>query len=120
MKGSGVGATYDRNREVLWLLDQAKITVARRQVRTGRARRVVEVGRPRAAGELHSPHAEPLTSTPKGGVIDADEITIALTPATPKQPDQRVRQPGVARQQPDRGGRRRQARRRPCRHATST
>src|SRR4051812_3216215 len=28
MKGSGVGATYDRTREVLWLLDQARISVA--------------------------------------------------------------------------------------------
>ena len=27
MKGSGVGATYDRNRDVLWLLAQAHITV---------------------------------------------------------------------------------------------
>ena len=28
MKGTGVGATYDLNREVLWLLDRAHITVA--------------------------------------------------------------------------------------------
>lgn len=28
MRGSGVGATYDQNREVLWILDQAKIAVA--------------------------------------------------------------------------------------------
>ncbi len=28
MKGTSVGATYDRNRDVLWLLDQAHITVA--------------------------------------------------------------------------------------------
>ena len=28
MKGSGVGMTYDQRREVLWLLDQAQITVA--------------------------------------------------------------------------------------------
>ena len=28
MKGSGVGATYDRNRDVLWLLAEAHITVA--------------------------------------------------------------------------------------------
>ncbi len=28
MKGTGVGASYDQNREVLWLLDQAHITVA--------------------------------------------------------------------------------------------
>lgn len=27
MSGSGVGATYDRNRDMLWLLDQARITV---------------------------------------------------------------------------------------------
>src|SRR4051812_45296956 len=27
MAGSGVGATYDRPREVLWILDQARITV---------------------------------------------------------------------------------------------
>ena len=28
MTGTGVGATYDRDRDVLWLLDQAQITVA--------------------------------------------------------------------------------------------
>jgi lipopolysaccharide export system protein LptA len=28
MKGQGVGATYDRNRDVLWILDQAGMTVA--------------------------------------------------------------------------------------------
>ena len=28
MKGAGVNATYDRNREVLWILEQARITVA--------------------------------------------------------------------------------------------
>jgi LPS export ABC transporter protein LptC/lipopolysaccharide transport protein LptA len=28
MKGQSIGATYDRNRDVLWLLDQAHITVA--------------------------------------------------------------------------------------------
>jgi lipopolysaccharide export system protein LptA len=28
MKGSGVGATYDRNRDVLWILDQARVTSA--------------------------------------------------------------------------------------------
>jgi LPS export ABC transporter protein LptC/lipopolysaccharide transport protein LptA len=28
MKGTSIGATYDRNRDVLWLLDQAHITVA--------------------------------------------------------------------------------------------
>jgi lipopolysaccharide export system protein LptA len=28
MKGTGIGATYDRNRDVLWLLDQAHVTVA--------------------------------------------------------------------------------------------
>ena len=27
MKGTGVGATYDRNRDVLWLLAEAHITV---------------------------------------------------------------------------------------------
>jgi lipopolysaccharide export system protein LptA len=28
MKGTGIGATYDRNKDVLWLLDQAHVTVA--------------------------------------------------------------------------------------------
>jgi lipopolysaccharide export system protein LptA len=28
MKGTGVGATYDKNRDVLWVLDQAHVTVA--------------------------------------------------------------------------------------------
>ena len=52
MKGSGVGATYDRNREVLWLLDQAKITVAPDKSGQGALDASVEVGRPRPAGEL--------------------------------------------------------------------
>ena len=38
MTGSGVGATYDQNREVLWILDQAKINVTPDKARARRPR----------------------------------------------------------------------------------
>ena len=56
MTGKGVGATYDRNRDVLWLLDQAQIAVdagreGRRHARGHRRHR-----RPRARRPLHPAH----------------------------------------------------------------
>ena len=90
MKGSGIGATYDRNREVLWLLDQAKISVAPEKSGQG----ALDASS-KAAGLARRENYIRLTGTAhitaEGRLIDADEITIALTPATPKDPDQRVR-----------------------------
>ncbi|MEN3339601.1 MAG: hypothetical protein V7647_3277 [Acidobacteriota bacterium] len=90
MKGSGMGATYDRTREVLWILDQAKISV------TGdKAGKGALDASSRAAGLARQENYIRLTGAAhinaEGRLIDADEITIALTPATPKDPDQRVR-----------------------------
>ena len=90
MKGSGIGATYDRNREVLWLLDQAKITVAPDKSGQG----ALDASS-KSAGLARQENYVRLTGTAhinaEGRLIDADEITIALTPATPQQPDQHVR-----------------------------
>lgn len=89
MKGSGVGATYDRNREVLWLLDEARITVA-----ADRAGQGALEASSKAAGMARLENYIRLTETAHinagGRLIDADEITIALTPATPQDPEQRV------------------------------
>ncbi len=91
MQGSGVGATYDRNREVLWLLDQARITVTPDKGGQGAL-----VATAKAAGMARLDNYIKLTG---GGhleadarVIDADEITIMLTPATKEAPDQHVQQ----------------------------
>lgn len=79
MKGTGVGATYDRNREVLWLNDQAHITVAADA--KGEGAMDATAG---AAGLARADHYVRLTRnahiTAQGRVIDADDITIMLTP----------------------------------------
>jgi len=85
MKGTGVGATYDLNREVLWLLDRAHITVAADD--KGQGRLDATAG---AAGMARAEHYVKLTGNGhidgEGRVIDADEITILLT-----DDDERVR-----------------------------
>ena len=79
MKGTGVGATYDRNREVLWLLDQAHITVAA----DAKAQGALEATSARrgdgAARALHAADRNGGAHHAEGRVIDADEITIQLT-----------------------------------------
>ena len=84
MQGTGVGATYDFNRDVLWLLDRAHITVAAAD--KGQGRLDATAG---AAGLARAEHYIRLARnghiTAEGRVIDADEITILLT-----QDDQRV------------------------------
>jgi lipopolysaccharide transport protein LptA len=89
MKGSGVGATYDRNREVLWLLDRAYITVMPDSTGKG----ALEASS-KAAGMARLENYIRLTEKAHidadGRLIDANEITIALTPATPQDPDQHV------------------------------
>ncbi len=78
MKGSGVGATYDRDREVLWVLDQSHITVAEGPGGQG----AIEATSG-SAGLARAEHYLRLTRngrmTSEGRVIEADEITVRLT-----------------------------------------
>ena len=82
MQGTGVGATYDFNRDVLWLLDQAHITVAADD--KGQGQLDATAG---AAGLARAEHYIKLTRnghiTAEGRVIDADEITILLDTGRP-------------------------------------
>ena len=78
MTGSGVGATYDRNREVIWLLDQAHITSPADSKGQGALEATAT-----AAGMAQAEHYMRLTKPAhieaEGRVIDADEIVIRLT-----------------------------------------
>jgi lipopolysaccharide export system protein LptA len=78
IEGTGVGATYDRNRDVLWLLDKAHITVAADQ--KGQGALEATSG---AAGMARLEHYMRLTGhgqiNAEGRLIDADEILIPLT-----------------------------------------
>lgn len=85
MKGTGVGATYDFDREVLWLLDRAVITVVADDKGEGALEATAG-----AAGMARAEHYLKLIRsghiTAQGRNIDADEITIRLS-----DDDQRVR-----------------------------
>jgi lipopolysaccharide transport protein LptA/LPS export ABC transporter protein LptC len=85
MQGTGVGATYDFNREVLWLLAKPHVTVTADEKGQGAIDATAE-----AIGLAKADHYLKLTRsahiTAEGRVIDADEITILLT-----QDDERVR-----------------------------
>lgn len=78
MKGAGVGATYDLNREVLWILDKANIGVAADA--SGQGQLEATSG---AAGLARQEHYIRLSRNghivANGRVTDADEITIQLT-----------------------------------------
>jgi LPS export ABC transporter protein LptC len=78
MNGTGTGATYDFNREVLWLLKNARIKVAPDD--KGQGALDATSG---AAGMARADHYLKLTGAGhingEGRVIDADEITIVLT-----------------------------------------
>lgn len=84
MKGTGVGATYDFNRDVLWLLDRAHINV----VSDGKGQGALDATAG-AAGYARGAHYLKLERnghiSGEGRVIDADTITIQLT-----EDDQRV------------------------------
>lgn len=77
-RGKGIGATFDRNREVLWILDRAQLTVA--PGRDGRGAISTASG---SAGMAKADHYIRLTTnariTGEGRVIEADDITITLT-----------------------------------------
>src|SRR3954462_4069058 len=85
MHGTGVGATYDFNREVLWLQAQPHVSVTADEKGQGAIDATAE-----AIGLAKADHYLKLTRTAhikaEGRVIDADEITVLLT-----ADDQRVR-----------------------------
>ena len=78
MQGTGVGATYDQNREVLWLLDQARITVAADEKGEGALEATSG-----AAGLARPSHFIQLTRggriVSEGRTLEANDITIHLT-----------------------------------------
>ena len=78
MNGTGVGATYDFNREVLWLLAQPHVTVAPDEKGQGALDATAE-----SSGLARADHYLKLTRaahiTAEGRVIDANDITIHLT-----------------------------------------
>lgn len=80
MKGSGVGATYDRTREVLWLLEQARIKVEANP-KTGQGG--VE-GTAGAIGLARADHFVRLLRdahlSGEGRIVQADDLVIRLTP----------------------------------------
>jgi LPS export ABC transporter protein LptC/lipopolysaccharide transport protein LptA len=84
MQGSGVGATYDFNREVLWLLAQPHVTVSADEKGQGAIEATAEsIGMAKAEHYLKLTRSAHITA--EGRVIDADEIMILLT-----EDDQRV------------------------------
>ncbi len=84
MNGTGVGATYDFNREVLWLQAQPHVTVAPDDKGQGAIDATAEaIGMARADHYLKLTRAAHITG--EGRDINADEITIFLT-----EDDQRV------------------------------
>ena len=78
MTGSGIGATYDRNREVLWILEKSQIKVAADKNGTGGID-----GEADTAGMARAEHYMRLTRnarlTGEGRTMAADEIIITLT-----------------------------------------
>lgn len=79
MKGSGVGATYDHKRDVLWLLDKARVTIAPDATGAGAAEATAG-----AIGMARAEHYLRLTRTPvvrtTERTIEAEEITVLLRP----------------------------------------
>jgi lipopolysaccharide transport protein LptA len=77
-RGSGVGATYDQNREVLWILERARIEVAPDQKGAGQLDSSAN-----AAGIARADHYVRLTGnariTSEGRTATGDEITVDLT-----------------------------------------
>jgi len=78
MNGTGVGATYDRNREILSLAEKAHITAAADQKGQGALEATAD-----AAEMAQIEHFVRLTGhghiTAEGRVIDADDIVLLLT-----------------------------------------
>ena len=78
MKGSGVGATYDQNRNVLWLLKDARVSVAADAQGKGAAE-----GSAASAGFARDEHYVRLTGGGKmvseERTLEADDITVQLS-----------------------------------------
>lgn len=78
MKGRGVGATYDRNRDVLWLLDSAHITVKADE----KGRGAMEADA-KSIGLARQDHYVRLTGEARieaeGRTIRGDEIVVTMT-----------------------------------------
>ncbi len=78
LKGTGVGATYDQNREVLWLLKDARVSVAADEKGQGAAE-----GSAVSAGFARGDHYIRLTGSARitgdGRDATADDITIQLS-----------------------------------------
>ena len=113
MTGSGTGATYDRNRDVLWLLADAQITVTPDRDRVaGRMQ-----GTAGTAGLARADHYVRLSKTAHvvadNRTIDADDLTADADPGRSEGPAD-----AAPRQQPHRRHRRRRPER--CRRRTST
>lgn len=79
LTGSGVGATYDKNRDVLWLLDQAAMKMVPDDKGNGAAE-----GSAKSAGLARADHYVRLTENAHvvsdGRTVDASELTIQLSP----------------------------------------
>ena len=79
MTGTGVGATYDRGRNVIWLLDKARIVVTPDEKGQGALEATSK-----AAGLARNDHYLKLTDgahvVGEGRTIDTTELTIQLTP----------------------------------------
>ena len=82
LKGSGVGATYDLNREVLWVLDKGTFTVAADKDGQGAMEGSAgSIGLARLEHYVRLNKDAHISATGSDGRdIRADEITIALTP----------------------------------------
>ena len=79
MTGTGVGASYDRGREVIWLLDQARISVKPDEKGQGAVEATAK-----AAGLARNEHYVKLTGgahvVGEGRTLDATELTVQLSP----------------------------------------
>ncbi|MBA3637977.1 MAG: LPS export ABC transporter periplasmic protein LptC [Acidobacteria bacterium] len=79
MKGSGIGATYDQSRDVLWILDQARIAVAPDKTGAGGLNAVAT-----KAGLARAEHYMVLDGAARiegeGRVTEANLVTMRLTP----------------------------------------
>lgn len=79
MTGSGVGASYDRGRNVIWLLDKAHITVKPDEKGQGAVEATAK-----AAGLARNEHYLKLTEgahvVGEGRTLDATELTVQMTP----------------------------------------
>jgi lipopolysaccharide export system protein LptA len=79
LAGTGVGATYDRGRDVVWLLDQARVTVKPDEKGQGAVEATAK-----AAGLARHEHYLKLTGgahvVGEGRTLDATELTVQLSP----------------------------------------